>query len=252
MRTRRAPTVLVLAVCACLCLPLTAQKKGGQRKADPGPQPRVVAAPPGKAPADAVVLFDGRDMSAWTTADGGPARCEVANGEMSCRSGVGDIYSREKFGSAQIHVEFNVPHMPEHTGQMRGNSGVYVQSCFEIQILDSHNNPTYPNGSCGAVYGFAPPLVNASRAPGEWQSYDIVYRAPMCDAAGAVTSPGSITVLHNDVLVQNGLKIDKKGPGCRPATACEPAGLQLQDHSGFPNAPVTVMRFRNIWARRLE
>ncbi len=215
------------------------------------PQPRVVSTV-AMRPSDAVVLFDGKDLSGWTKQDGSPAGCKVDKGELVCASGVGDIVSKEVFTDAQIHLEFNVPLMSAQTGQMRGNSGVFLQSCFEVQILDSYQNPTYPNGSCGAVYGFAPPLVNASRKPGEWQSYDIIFRAAKCDANGGMTQPGSVTMLHNGVLVHDGTRIDKKGSGCSNPTVCGPGPLRLQDHSGFPNAPHTVMRFRNIWLRKLN
>ncbi|MBK5291775.1 MAG: DUF1080 domain-containing protein [Acidobacteriia bacterium] len=217
-----------------------------------GPQPPHVASPGTKAPSDAVVLFDGKDMSGWAKEDGSPAGCKVEKGEMVCASGVGDIVSKELFTDAQIHVEFNIPLMSAQKGQMRGNSGVYLHSCYEVQILDSYENPTYANGSCGAVYGFAPPLVNASRRPGEWQSYDIIFRAPQCDGTGGMSQAGSVTILHNGVLVQDGTKLDKKGPGCTKASVCGPGPLRLQDHSGFPNAPHTVMKFRNIWLRKLS
>jgi hypothetical protein len=171
---------------------------------------------------------------------------------MHCRTGAGDIFSREKFSSAQIHLEFAVPHMPEQTGQLRGNSGVYIHSCYEIQVLDSYQNPTYPEGSCGAIYGFSAPMVNASRPPEQWQTYDIIFHAPRCDALGSVSQAGSITLLHNGVLVQDRVPIARPGPGCTQSNICEPGPLRLQDHSGFPGAPDTTMKFRNIWIRRLE
>lgn len=212
------------------------------------PQPRVVdPGPAGKAPSDAVVLFGGTDMAHWTVKDGGPAKCDVNGGAMACKTGAGDIYSREKFRSAQIHLEFAIPSMPDHKGQLRGNSGVYLHGRYEIQVLDSYNNPTYANGSAGALYGEYAPLVNASRPPEQWQSYDIVFHAPKCDGSGNVTEKGRLTLLHNGVLVQDNVEVKRT-----PPSACDEGPLMLQDHSGFKDAPVTVMRFRNIWLRRLD
>lgn len=217
------------------------------------PQPRAVdPGGPLKAPSDAVVLFDGTDMSHWMIAGGGPAKCEVRESAMACKTGVGDIFSKEKFRSAQIHVEFAIPSMPEQKGQLRGNSGVYVQGRYEIQVLDSFNNPTYPNGSAGALYGQYAPLVNASRPPEQWQTYDIVFRAPKCDSSGNVTEKGRLTLLHNGVLVQDHVEIQKASGGGSGGSVCDPGPLMLQDHSGFPGAPLTVMRYRNIWFRPLE
>ncbi|MCC6343019.1 MAG: DUF1080 domain-containing protein [Bryobacterales bacterium] len=216
------------------------------------PQPRVVdPGGPAKPPSDAILLFNGKDMSGWRTLTGGPGKCTVADGVMSCRTGAGDIISSQTFLDAQIHIEFAVPYMPDQHGQLRGNSGVYLQSCYEVQILDSYQNPTYADGSLGAVYGFSAPLVNAARRPDEWQSYDIIFRAPRCGADGKVAQPGSATILLNGVLVQDHTPIPKAGPGCRQKDICGPGPLRLQDHSGFKGAPDTTMRFRNIWLRRL-
>ncbi len=211
-----------------------------------GPQPPVVdPGGPGKAPADAVVLFDGRDNSGWTTQDGKPSRCTVADGAMNCRTGAGTIRSAETFRDAQIHLEFNVPYMPDQKGQLRGNSGVMLQGRYEIQILDSYENPTYADGSCGALYGQSAPLVNASRKPGEWQTYDIVFHAPRCAPDGSLQTPGTLTLLMNGVLVQDHVPV-------KAARRCVEEGpLTLQDHSGFKGAPDTTMKFRNIWMRRL-
>jgi hypothetical protein len=216
-------------------------------------QPRVVdPGAPGKAPSDAIVLFDGSDMSGWMVAGGGPAKCEVRDAVMACTTGVGDIFSKEKFRSAQIHVEFAIPSMPDHKGQLKGNSGVYIQGRYEIQVLDSYNNPTYPNGSAGALYGQYAPLVNASRPPEQWQTYDIIFHAPKCDSTGNVTQRGRLTLLHNGVLVQDHVEIQKASGGGSGGSVCDPGPLMLQDHSGFKDAPLTVMRYRNIWFRHLE
>jgi hypothetical protein len=234
---------------ACVITVLSLQMTAGQD----GPQPPVVApGGPAKPPSDAIVLFNGQDMSGWQSVNGGPAKCAVLKGEIQCRTGVGDIVSEQTFQDAQIHIEFAVPNMPGQKGQLRGNSGVYLHSCFEVQILDSFQNPTYANGSLGALYGFSPPLVNAARPPERWQAYDIIFRAPKCDAAGNINQSGVVTMLLNGVLVLDRVLIDKKGPGCRQENICRPGPLLLQDHSGFKDAPDTLMRFRNIWIRKLE
>ncbi len=215
------------------------------RKPD-GPQPPVVdPGGAGRAPSDAVVLFGGADVSGWETRDGAPSKCEASGGEMVCRTGAGHVYTKERFRNAQLHVEFNVPLMADQSGQRRGNSGAYLLGRYEIQILDSWENPTYADGACGALYGQSAPLVNASRKPGEWQSFDIVFHAPKCAADGSVATPGRLTLFHNGVLVQDNVPVSAKR-GC-----VEEGPLMLQDHSGFKNPPKTEMRFRNIWLRRL-
>jgi hypothetical protein len=224
-----------------------------------GPQPVVVdAGGLGKPPSDAVVLFNGRDNSGWSTLEGTPSKCAVAEGVMSCRTGAGDTQSDEKFRDAQIHVEFNVPYEPEMRGQGRANSGILLQNRFEIQILDSYQNATYANGSCGALYGQSAPLVNSCRRPGEWQSYDIVFHAPRCAADGSMEAPGSLTMLHNGVLIQDHAPVRAR------RCVAEEGPLVLQDHGRFvgrkigtatgvsEGAPDTTVKFRNIWMRRLS
>ncbi|MBI3209537.1 MAG: DUF1080 domain-containing protein [Candidatus Solibacter usitatus] len=245
--------ISILAACALFSSLLSAQEKKKRAPRSDGPQPRVVSpGGPSQAPSDASILFDGKNMSGWRTRDGGPAKCTPENGEMVCKTGSGDIYSVEKFKDAQIHLEFAVPHMPAEKGQRRGNSGVFLHSCYEVQILDSFENPTYADGSLGGLYGVSAPMVNAARKPGEWQSYDMIFRAPRCDTGGNLTEPGRLTALLNGVLVQDHVAITKKGSGCRHDNICDAGPLRLQDHSGFPGAPVTVMKFRNVWIRKLE
>lgn len=219
--------------------------------ADEGPQPRVVT--PGKAaaqpPSDAIRLFDGIDLSHWSRKDGTPARCSIEDAVLVCKTGSGDLISKEKFHDAQLHVEFSVPNMPDQKGQMRGNSGVLIHGVYEIQILDSYRNPTYANGSCGALYGQYAPLVNASRPPEEWQSYDIVFHGPQCDAEDNLAHPGTLTVIQNGVLVQDHVTIQSR-KGCKDKIG-EPGPVVLQDHQPR-NPPMTVMRFRNIWLRNLD
>ena len=214
--------------------------------------PVVEPGGPGKAPSDAVVLFDGKDTSAWTKIDGSSIGCVVKDSELLCSSGVGDIVSKQKFNNAQIHLEFAPPLMPESKGQLKGNSGVYIHQLYEIQILDSYNNPTYATGIAGALYGQAPPLVNAARPPEHWQSYDIVFHAPQCSSDGNLMAQGTVTVFWNGVLVQDHTPILESAKSCAEGRRGEPGPLMLQDHSGFKDAPHTTMKFRNIWLRELK
>lgn len=220
--------------------------------AQDGPQPRVVdPGKPGQPPSDAIVLFDGKDLSEWQHKDGRPARWAVENGVIVCKTGAGDIYSKRKISSAQIHVEFATPSMPQAKSQARGNSGVYLQGRYEIQVLDSYQNPTYANGSCGALYGQYAPLVNACRPPEQWQTYDIVFHAPKCGADGKISEPGTVTVLQNGVLVQDHVTIKGITTLGDKTNECEPGPLRLQDHY-HPDVKETFMRFRNIWYRPIE
>jgi hypothetical protein len=210
-----------------------------------GKEPVVIT--PGKngaPPSDAIVLLDGKDMSHWKTEAGGEAKWKLANGYMEVVKGTGNIFSKEDFGDVQVHVEFAEPTPAIGTGQDRGNSGVYLQGRYEVQVLDCYNNKTYPDGQTGAIYGIAPPLVNACRPPGEWQTYDIVFHPPKQTADGKMQS-GSFTVLQNGVLIQDHTEI--KGEPTRAASlsgVAEKGPLVLQDH-GHP------VRYRNIWVRRL-
>ena len=240
---RRCFSLLSLA-CLCALPALFAQHK------DEGPQPRVVdPGSPTVAPSDAVVLFDGKDVSHWVREkDGQPCRCAVEDGVMACLTGVGDIVSKEQFRDAQIHLEFMPPDMPEQHSQLRGNSGVYLYAKWEIQILDSYQNPTYAEGAVGALYGQAAPLVNPARPPQQWSTYDMVFHAPRCDTAGNVTGLATVTVFLNGVLVQDHMPINRSAQ----YKGCAEGPILLQDHSGFPGAPQTKMRFRNIWFRRLD
>ncbi len=221
-----------------------------QPKKQPEAQPPVVdSGDSTKAPSDAIVLFNGSGTDEWVHADGRPAEWKVERGALICNSGTGHIYTKRKLGSAQIHLEFSTPNMPEAQGQARGNSGVYLQSRYEIQILDSYQNPTYPNGSAAALYGQYAPLVNASRPPEQWQTYDIVFHAPQCEA-GKVIHPGTLTLFHNGVLVQDHVTIKGQTPGSKTEDVCQPNSLQLQDHF-HPDVKSTFLKFRNIWARPL-
>jgi len=203
---------------------------------------------PGRAPSDAAVLFDGKDLSQWAAADGGAAKWKVEKGYFEVVPKTGYIHTREPFGDCQLHVEFAEPNPPKGESQGRGNSGVFLQGLYEIQVLDSFQNKTYADGQAAAVYGQYPPLVNASRPPGEWQSYDIIFHGPRFDSGGKLTHPARVTVLHNGVLVEDNVELT--GPtahGERPPYKPTPEKLPLalQDH-GDP------VRYRNIWIRELK
>jgi len=205
----------------------------------------------GTAPSDGVVLFDGTDLSNWTsTKKDQETKWVVKDGAMSPTKDSGMIRSKREFGSCQLHLEFATPVPPEGDGQGRGNSGVFLMGKCEIQVLDSCDNTTYPDGQCAALYGRAIPLVNASRAPGEWQSFDIIFHRPRFKGE-KVVEPATFTVFHNGVLVHDHVQLSG-GTGWRgphSVTHYVPHGdkgpLELQDHGN----PVL---FRNIWVRELE
>ncbi len=215
------------------------------------PQPKVVTPSilPGGPPSDAVVLFDGTDLSQWVSSNGADAKWKIVNGAMESVPRSGYIVSKQKFGDCQLHVEFASPKIVKGSGQGRGNSGVFLMGEFEVQVLDSYENPTYSDGSAGSIYGQYPPLVNASRKPGEWQSYDIVFRRPRFDDQGNLTTAARLTVFHNGVLIQNGNDALGSTDWIRYKPYEKMAGktegpLSLQDH-GNP------VRYRNIWIRNL-
>jgi hypothetical protein len=203
---------------------------------------------PGRSPSDAVVLFDGKDLSSWVHKDGSAAKWKVENGYAEVAAKTGYIYTRDSFGDCQLHVEFAEPVPPKGESQERGNSGVFLMGLYEIQVLDTYENKTYADGMASAVYGQYPPLVNASRPPGQWQTYDIVFHGPRFDKEGKLTRPARVTVLHNGVLVQDNVELS--GPtahGERPPYKAQPdkLPLALQDH-GNP------VHYRNIWIRELK
>jgi hypothetical protein len=207
----------------------------------------------GERPSDAIMLFDGTQVSManWTDTKKQPSKWIVGDGYMEPVKGAGYIQTKQEFGSCQLHVEFATPSKVEGTGQGRGNSGVFLQGQYEIQVLDSYDNKTYPDGQCGALYGRAVPLVNACRKPGEWQSYDIIYHRPLFDKDGKVTRKATFTVFQNGVLIQDHVVLEG-GTGwinAHAVTEYKPHGdkgpIQLQDH-GNP------VRYRNIWVRELK
>ncbi|NOX53841.1 MAG: DUF1080 domain-containing protein [Planctomycetes bacterium] len=204
--------------------------------------PVVDPGPPGGPPSDAVVLFDGKDMSQWIGAE----KWTVKDGYVV--AGPGSIRSKAEFGDCQVHLEFAAPEKVTGSGQGRGNSGVFLMGIYEVQILDSYNNKTYFDGQCGAIYKQHPPLVNACRKPGEWQTYDIIWTAPRFDKNGKLVSPAFVTVLHNGVVIQNHFQLlgdtpYHRAPEYRPHPPKGPLGLQ---YHGNP------VRFRNIWVRELK
>jgi hypothetical protein len=209
----------------------------------PEEEPRVIN--PGPPPADAIVLFDGTDLSQWRSKGGGEAAWEVKDG-VTTVTGTGDIVTKQPFGDCQLHIEWATPAEVKGEGQGRGNSGVIIQGRYELQVLDSYQNKTYFNGQAGAVYSQYAPLVNVCRKPGEWQSYDVIFHAPRFDENSKLSKPATITVLQNGVLVQDNVEI--KGPTGQQPTKYEAHPLKqplvLQDH-GNP------VRFRNIWIREL-
>jgi hypothetical protein len=214
------------------------------------PQPTVVTpgAKPGDAPSDAVILFDGKDLSKWRTAKGDDAKWKVENGYVEVAPKAGDIVTKDEFGpDFQLHLEFATPNPPSGDSQGRGNSGCFLFGRYEIQILDSYENPTYADGGATAIYGYMPPLVNASRPPGQWQTYDILCEGPRFKD-GKLAKPLVVTVLHNGVVTQNHTAFIGETPHRRVGTYtahAEKGPLKLQDH-GNP------MRFRNIWIREIH
>lgn len=246
----QAVTLVAVGLTSILLLPGT----GSAQRSEEATPRLVEPGRNGTAPSDAVVLFDGSDLSGWTTREGRPGGWTILDGVLTLTAkhenreptGTWDLLSKATFAGAQIHLEFAVPEMPEATGQARGNSGVFLQGVYEVQLLDSWRNQTYANGSNGALYGQSAPLVNASLPPGEWQTFDIVFHPPACSRDGGTLEPGSLTVLHNGVLIQDHVTVV-------PSRKCqsEPGPLVLQDHY-HPDVTATPIRFRNIWLRRLD
>jgi len=216
------------------------------------PQPTVVT--PGdqataSAPSDAIVLFDGRNLDAWTNGEGKAAGWKVADGVVTVVKEKGDIVTKESFGSFQLHIEWKVPVGITGSSQARGNSGVYLQDKYEVQILDNYENETYVQGMAGSLYKQSAPLVNAMRKPGEWNVYDIIYTAPVFKEDGTYLYRPRVTVIHNGVLIQNNTEIfgTTEYIGL-PRTIVHGDGpIRLQAH-GDRSAPIS---FRNIWLRKL-
>ena len=204
----------------------------------------------GTAPSDAIVLFDGTDLSAWVNSrNGEAAQWDVRDGVFFVNREAGDIQTRQEFNSFQMHIEWRIPADVQGSGQGRGNSGIFIQGRYELQILDSYNNETYVNGQAGSIYKQTPPLVNAMRPPGEWNTYEIIYTAPTFRADGTFRTPPRITVLHNGVLIHYNTIIQG---------TTEFIGLpQVREHGAGPirlqahGSSMQPLSFRNVWIREL-
>lgn len=216
------------------------------------PQPKVVKPTnlpeisPVTPPSDAIVLFDGSDLTNWEHLDGSEVKWALEDGEMVVTPHTGDIQSKKTFGDIQLHLEWSAPAKIENEGQGRGNSGVFLMNRYEIQVLDCYDNPTYADGTTGAIYGQYPPLVNACCPPGSWNVYDILWKAPVFEGE-SVVRPAYVTVLHNGVMLHHHTEL--QGPTMHRETTQyephEPTGpIQLQDHGN-------AVRFRNIWVREI-
>jgi hypothetical protein len=210
------------------------------------PEVRVVA--PGAVPSDAVVLFDGKNLDEWESVkDGGPVKWKLDNGAMTVVGGSGNISTKKKFQDYQLHIEWRSPIEPETlTSQGKGNSGVFMQGMYEVQVLNSYQNRTYRNGQAGSIYKQTPPLVNATSKMGEWNTYDIIYTAPRFTINGGIETPAYVTVIHNGIVVQNHTKIQGTteyiGQPQNPVHGKGP--ISLQDHGN-------AVSYRNIWIREM-
>jgi len=265
MKRIQVSRLLVSAALVSLTASLCAQAPAGAAKPKPEeteiwqPVPAVVT--PGAAfaepPSDAIVLFDGKNLDQWVSVrDKTPAKWTVANGAMTVSKGEGSIETRRGFKNYQLHIEWKIPATITGSGQARGNSGVFLASTglgddgYELQVLDSFQNPTYVNGMGGSIYKQSIPLVNPGRKPGEWQCYDVVWTAPLFNADGSLQSPAYVTVFYNGVLVQNHFQL--KGQtlyvGQPFYKAYIAAPIKLQAH-GDKSEPIS---FRNIWVREID
>lgn len=242
-RRQRGPLIALLAIATMLLA--AAIGWAMNREYLPGiewPEPDVVTpGDDGGPPSDAVVLFDGQDLSAWEDGD----RWRVEDGQMIV--GRGDLRSKQAFEDMQLHLEWMAPPGENGSGQNNGNSGVFLQDRYELQVLNSHGNKTYPDGQAGAIYKQTPPLVNATRPPGQWNVYDIIWTAPRFNDDATLDSPASITVLHNGVLILHDFELlgTTPFPDVPTYDAHGAAPIRLQDH-GHP------VRYRNIWVREIE
>lgn len=250
---RRVSLFGFLLSSALMSSPALAQLSTGWKAHDWEREPPKVVAPgesnlPLAPPSDAIVLFNGKDLSNWRNSEGKEAKWIVKDGVMESVPNSGYVFTAQSFGDCQLHVEWASPAKVEGKSQGRGNSGVFLMGLYEVQVLDSFENRTYADGQAGSLYGQYPPLVNASRGPGQWQSYDIVFRRPRFDAEGKQTTPARLTVLHNGVLIQD--TVSAFGPTSwlqhLPAEKhADKLPLSFQDH-GNP------VRFRNVWLRELD
>jgi hypothetical protein len=252
--------MLALAMLSAVALPSLAQQQAGRPEDTEvwTPVPKVVTPGPTSdaPPSDAIVLFDGRNLDQWVaTKDKSPARWAVANGVLTVDKPTGNIETKRRFTDYQLHLEWRIPEGVTGSGQLRGNSGLFLASTgtgdsgYELQILDSYNNSTYVNGMAGSIYKQYAPLANAMRKPGEWQTYDVIWTAPKFNADGSLKSPAYVTAFQNGVLLQDHvpLKGETRYIGTPEYTAHGASPIKLQAH-GDPSPPIN---FRNIWVREL-
>ncbi|MBE0534149.1 MAG: DUF1080 domain-containing protein [Phycisphaerae bacterium] len=260
MRGKATKITLAILILTVICTIAISQDQPPRDKKTNGyyvhddaePKPEVVkpGEKVGQAPADAIVIFDGKDTKNLSDEAGNPTKWIINDeGALECTKKAGTVRTKQEFGSIQLHIEWATPEKVEGSGQGRGNSGVFLQGTYELQVLDCWNNPTYADGQAGAIYGQKAPLVNVSRAPGEWQTYDVIYHRPIFkDKTNEVVRPATITVLHNGVLVQDNWEI--KGITYHKKTAeykyhPDKMPLKLQDHNN-------AIRYRNIWVREID
>ncbi len=233
-----------------ICSTIAAQEQKGDPKATEvwEPVPKLVTAGQGTAaPSDAIILFNGKNLEEWAhAATNGSAPWTVADGIVTVNPGKGDIKTKRKFTDFQLHIEWRAPEKVQSEGQGRGNSGIFLQENYELQVLDNYENKTYSNGQAGSIYKQIIPLANVCRKPGEWQTYDVIYTAPRFKDDGSVKSPARITAMHNGVLIQNNAEIQGKTLyiGNPSYEKHGPLGIQLQDHGN-------LVSYRNIWIRDL-
>ncbi len=238
----------VIVLLAGGALFLNAQQKNPESTELWEPVPPIVTPGEGtQAPSDAIILFDGKNLDQWQTDKGAPAAWTVAEGALTVKPGTGTIQTKLPFGDCQLHIEFREPTVITGDGQMRGNSGIFLQGLYEVQVLDCYNNVTYSNGQTGSLYKQHIPLVNACKKPGDWQTYEIIYTAPRFSEKGRVMIPAYVTVIHNGVLVQNHIALlgttEYIGlPKYKSHDLKLP--IVLQDHGN-------LVSFRNIWIREL-
>ena len=270
MRTLTTPLLLFVTLAAIAL----AQQPESKPESKPGPkpedtevwqpEPKVVTpgATCGAAPSDAIILFDGKNLDEWVSAQdhdkerAAPANWTVANGIVTVNKAAGNIETKRRFKNYQLHIEWKIPENVTGSGQLRGNSGVFLASTgpgdagYELQVLDNYNNKTYVNGQAGSLYKQSIPLANPNRKPGEWQTYDIAWTAPTFNSDGSVKSPAFVTVFFNGVLVDNHfeLKGETRYVGAPFYKAFDGAPIKLQAH-GDPSPPLS---FRNIWVRQLD
>lgn len=242
---------LLLAGVALSAVSNAQNRAGGDPKLSEVYSPVAPIVTPGKtaadAPSDAIVLFDGKDASKWVAKDGSTVKWTIENGAMTVKPGSGEIRTKEGFGDCQLHIEWRTPSVVKGEGQGRGNSGIFLMSNYELQILDNYNNKTYSNGQAGSIYKQIVPLANASRQPGEWQTYDVIFKAPRFNENGILVDQARITVIHNGVLIQNNVAIwgGTQYIGIASYDKHEnKLPIILQDHGD-------LVSFRNIWIRNL-